>query len=342
MGSRMHNRCLALYSGGLDSIICIRLMRNLGVDVVPLYFATPFFGFEALRNPVEFKERHSGRFGIKPEIIDYTDDFIKILAAPKHGYGKHMNPCIDCKIGMLKTSRLLLDSFSASFVISGEVLGQRPMSQRRDAMNVIERDSGLKGQLVRPLCARHMPLSIPEKEGLINKEDMLGITGRGRKIQEGLALSYGIEKKNIPSPAGGCLLTYVQIAEKVRRTIDRFSPEVPGRADFLLDVVGRKFEIDEKTVLMVPRDEHENGIAETMAYPGNVFLKIDEIPGPTAVIRGDISEANLKLAASICLRYTRSRGSKGLKASWGESPENLDKYVDIPVIEENLIRTSNP
>ena len=338
----MHKRCLALYSGGLDSLVCVRFVRELGIEVVPIYFATPFFGFNALQYPNEFKEKHFSKFGIMPEIIDYTDDFIKILAAPKHGYGKHMNPCIDCKIGMLKKAKGLLKDYSASFIISGEVLGQRPMSQRKDSMNVIERDSELKGLLLRPLCARHMPPSIPEKEGIINKEDMLDITGRGRKRQKELAISYGVLKEDIPSPAGGCLLTYVQIAEKVRQTFDRFSPKIPTRADLVMDVIGRKFILDCDTVMIVPRDEAENNLAEKLRFPGNVFVKIDNIPGPTGVIRGNINTGNLELAASICLRYTKARGTKGNSASWGESPENIDKHLDVPVINDSLIAGSYP
>jgi tRNA-uridine 2-sulfurtransferase len=341
-GLSMHRRCLALYSGGLDSLICIRFVRDLGLDVVPLYFATPFFGFNALLNPSEFKEKHFSKFGIMPEIIDYTDDFIEILTAPEHGYGKYMNPCIDCKIGMLRKAKELLKDYSASFVITGEVLGQRPMSQRKDAMNVIERDSGLKGLLVRPLCAKNMPPSIPENVGIIKKEDMLDITGRGRKRQEKLALSYGVLKEDIPSPAGGCLLTYVQIADKVRQTIDRFSPKIPTRADLVMDVVGRKFIFDCETVMIVPRDELENKIAERLEFQGNVFLKINNIPGPTGVIRGNINTGNLELAASICLRYTKARGTKGNNASWGESPENMDKSIDVPVIDESLIKALHP
>jgi tRNA-uridine 2-sulfurtransferase len=338
-GFSMHKRCLALYSGGLDSLICVRFVRDLGIEVIPFYFATPFFGFNALLFPAEFKEKHFSKFGIMPEIIDYTDDFIKILAAPKHGYGKHMNPCIDCKIGMLRKAKELLKDYSASFIITGEVLGQRPMSQRKDAMNVIERDSGLKGLLVRPLCARNMPPSVPENEGIIKKEDLLDITGRGRKRQEKLAVSYGILKEDIPSPAGGCLLTYVQIAEKVRQTIDRFSPGIPARADLVMDVIGRKFILDCDTVMIVPRDEHENMVAETLKFPGNVFVKIDNIPGPTGVIRGNIITGNLELAASVCLRYTKARGIKGNSASWGESPGNMHKSIDVPIIDESLIKT---
>ncbi|HEY9162895.1 MAG TPA: hypothetical protein VIS94_17610 [Desulfomonilia bacterium] len=333
----MYRRCLALYSGGLDSIICVRLINDLGIEVVPLYFATPFFGFSALLAPSEFKQKHSSRFGVMPEIIDYTENFIKILASPEHGYGKHMNPCIDCKIGMLKMAGGLMDEYSASFVITGEVLGQRPMSQRKDAMNVIERDSGLKGLLVRPLCARHMPESIPEKEGIINKEDMLDITGRGRRKQEAIALSYGVLKENIPSPAGGCLLTYAQIADKVRRTLERFSPEIPSGADFAMDVIGRKFILDSDTVMIVPRDEQENLLAEKLKFPGNVFVKIDNVPGPTGVIRGTVNTVNLEMAASICLRYTKARGTGGNTASWGKSPETLKNHISADIIDDGLI-----
>jgi hypothetical protein len=243
---------------------------------------------------------------------------------------------------MLKIAKSLLNDFHASFVITGEVLGQRPMSQRKDAMNIIERESGLKGVLVRPLCAGHMPISVPESEGIIRKEDMLDIAGRGRKRQENLALSFGILKNDIPSPAGGCLLTYAQIAEKVRETIERHSPDIPSKADFLMDVVGRKIALGEETVMIVPRDEKENDIAETLKFSGNCFLKIEDIPGPTAVIRGKSDGKILEHAAGICLRYTKERGKSGHVAMWGVAPDSLVNKVKVPVLDDDSIGKSKP
>ncbi len=137
-------RCIALYSGGLDSILAIRMIQEQSVDVVPLFFATPFFGFHALSDPESFKKHHKQSFGVDVVTCDFTDEIIRLVGSPLHGFGKNINPCIDCKIGMLKKAGSMLGLLGASFVITGEVLGQRPMSQRRDSMNVISRDAGLR------------------------------------------------------------------------------------------------------------------------------------------------------------------------------------------------------
>jgi len=332
----MPRRCLALYSGGLDSILSIKLIAAQDIEVIPLFFATPFFGSQALLEPQNFKSSHFKRYGVCPTIIDYTSDFIEILARPRHGYGKHFNPCIDCKIGMLKRARTLLSEMHASFVITGEVLGQRPMSQRRDAMNIIERDAGLKGLLVRPLCAQHMATSEPERRGLIKREALLHISGRGRTIQEDLARQYGLN--DIPNPAGGCLLTYAQSASKVRHTFARFAPDLPDAADLWLDVFGRKFVLDERTALVVARNEHECDLLAKLNLPGNVFLRIINEPGPLCILRGDANPANLELAAGICLRYSKARERCAVKAAWGASPSAMEHIMEAPHLPEDTIR----
>lgn len=329
-------RCLALYSGGLDSIIAIKLLADQGIEIEPLYFATPFFGFQALLDPEPFTKAHLTRFGIRIRIIDYTDEFIKILADPAHGYGKHFNPCIDCKIGMLKMAKDMLAPLQASFVVTGEVLGQRPMSQRRDAMNIIERDAGLKDLLLRPLTAQHMKPTLPERSGIVNRAALPAIAGRGRKVQEEIAHAHGIF--DIPNPAGGCLLTYAQIAHKVRRTFERFAPALPSRYDLILDVVGRMFMLDAATVCVVSRNEQETDLMAKLNYPGNTFLKLTGIPGPLCIIRGEHACDNLEKAAGICLRYSKARGQSGLHALWGVSPQNLDQTVRAPIMDEDEIR----
>ncbi|MEN6473469.1 MAG: hypothetical protein ABFD81_05595 [Syntrophaceae bacterium] len=334
--STMPRRCLALYSGGLDSILIIKLIASQDIEVIPLYFATPFFGSMALLEPQKFIEGHLKRYGVRPHIIDYTSDFIEILSRPRHGYGKHFNPCIDCKIGMLGRARSLLSEMQAAFVITGEVLGQRPMSQRRDAMNVIERDAGLKGLLIRPLCAQHMQPSEPERLGLVNREALLNISGRGRTIQENLAHQFGLTE--IPNPAGGCLLTYAQSAYKVRHTFKRFAPDLPEAADLWLDVFGRKFMLDQRTALVVARNEHECDLLALLNLPGNVFLRLFNEPGPLCILRGDANPANLKLAAGICLRYSKARGRSAVKAAWGWTPSAMDNSMEAPILSEDMIR----
>lgn len=334
----MNKRCIALYSGGLDSILAIKIMQEQSLDVIALYFCTPFFGCDMLINSEQQKEFHQKTYGIRVYPEDFTDDIIDVVRDPRHGFGKHLNPCIDCKIRMLKKSGSMLEPLGASFVVTGEVIGQRPMSQRRDAMNLIEKESGLKDILLRPLCAKRLSPTRPEREGLVDREQLGDVNGRGRKTQMELAAKYGITPENMPTPAGGCLLADEQISRKVRSTFERFRPGVPSRADITLDTLGRKFMLDDTTVLVVSRNEEENRVLASMNFPGNVFIKIADIPGPLCVVRGDVSEKNLRTAAAICLRYSKGRGADGRLAVYGSSPLMPAGTIEAPVVPEDFCR----
>ncbi|MRR14246.1 hypothetical protein EG833_02220, partial [archaeon] len=338
-GRSMDNtRCIALYSGGLDSILAIRMMQEQSIHVIPLFFATPFFGFHALRDPDAFKQHHRQIYGIEAEPFDFTDDMIGIIGNPRHGFGKNINPCIDCKIGMLKKARSMLETLGASFIITGEVLGQRPMSQRRDTMNAIIKESGLRDILLRPLCAKLFPPTMPEREGLVDR-DLLGeIAGRGRRQQMEMAAKFGIDPSHIPAPAGGCLLTYERTAYRVRQTFGRFRPGLPSCDDVMLDTVGRKFMPDENTVLVVSREEGENEKIAHMVCEGNIFIKLSEIPGPLCILRGNITEESLRFGAAVCLRYSRERGREGHTAMYGPDPEAFTGTVSVPVFTEEYCR----
>jgi tRNA U34 2-thiouridine synthase MnmA/TrmU len=335
----MTKRCIALYSGGLDSILAIKIMEEQGIDVIPLYFCTPFFGFDALRDPEAFKKAHTDKYNINIHIIDYTNDITRIVNEPPHGFGKHLNPCIDCKIGMLRKAKELLDKMDASFVITGEVLGQRPMSQRSDTMNVIEKESGLQDILLRPLCAQHLIETLPERMGIIRREGLWDISGRGRKIQIERALEYGIKKEDMPTPAGGCLLTDEQISYKVKRTFARFSPELPEKADLVADVLGREFVLNRRTILVVGRDEKENDIISTIVYPGNIFLKVDDVPGPLCILRGNDTDEYMALAAGICLRYSKAKGTPGQRVVYGPDPLCMVEAITAPVFSEEYCKS---
>jgi tRNA-uridine 2-sulfurtransferase len=339
MMNTQRKRCIALYSGGLDSILAIKIMQDQGIEVIPLYFCTPFFGFDAMRNPDDFAKNHQEKFKINPQIIDYTDDMIEILSNPRHGFGKHLNPCIDCKIGMLKRAQKLLECMDASFVITGEVLMQRPMSQRRQVMRNIEKESGLNDLLLRPLCAINLEETMPERLGTVNREQLWNLSGRGRKPQMDRAVAYGITKEDIPSPAGGCLLTYEQIAKKVKYTFDKHAPKLPARPDIMLDVIGRKFVFDDSTVLIVSRDEKENAILSSMKYQANTFLMIKDVPGPLCIVRGGLTQENLSLSAGICLRYGKAKGNSGHTAIYGNDPDAMVKTMDAPVFSEEFCKT---
>jgi hypothetical protein len=324
-------RCLALYSGGLDSILAVRLIQQLGIEVIPLYFYTPFFGFSVMKDPESFLKKQEEKFKIKPQLIDYTNDMIEIIHNPRHGYGKNLNPCIDCKIGMMKKAKALLGPMEASFVITGEVLMQRPMSQRRQVMRNIEKEAGLTDLLLRPLSARKLKETHPERAGLVDREELWNLQGRGRTFQIERALEYGVLREDIPSPAGGCLLTDERIAGKVRKTFQRCAPDLPVKEDLMLDVVGRKFVLPGPTVLVISRNEVENGILSVMKSERNLFLSIEKVPGPLCILRGKVTEEIRSLAAGICLRYGKGHGKPGHRAVYGEDPENMGTAVDAPV-----------
>jgi tRNA-uridine 2-sulfurtransferase len=324
-------RCIALYSGGLDSILAIKVIQQQDIDVIPIYFCTPFFGFDTLKDPESFRTMHAEKYGIDIQVIDFTDDMIRIIDNPHHGFGKHLNPCIDCKIGMLKRAKMILEEREASFVITGEVLGQRPMSQRRQIMRAIEKESGLVDLLLRPLCARNLEETLPERLGIVKREELWELTGRGRKIQIERAHAFDIKKEDIPTPAGGCLLTDRRISQKVSHTFGRCSPSLPDSADIMLDVVGRKFILGASTVLMVSRDEGEGELISTIRSPRNVFLKILDVPGPLCILRGEITKEKLETAAGICLRYAKTRGVDGQVAVYGEDPYQMSQTVEAPV-----------
>lgn len=333
--SMKNKRCIALYSGGLDSILAIKMLQEQSIEVIAVYFCTPFFGMHALNDPEAFRGLQKEKYGITVHPTDFTSEIIEIVSNPKHGYGRHLNPCIDCKIGMLKKAKAMMESFDASFVVTGEVLGQRPMSQRKDSMSAILKETGLKDVLLRPLCAKYLLPTLPEREGWVDRELLGDISGRGRKSQKELASKYGLDLGRIPTPAGGCLLTHGQIARKVNSTFNHFKPDLPTPADIMLDIAGRKFNLDDKTVFVISRSEEENRTLTTMVQPGNVFMKTAEVPGPLCILRGDISDENLAKAAGICLRYGKARGMSGHDTLYGPDPFFLTQTVGAPVFSDD-------
>lgn len=204
---------IALFSGGLDSILACRVVAGQAVRVKALKFVTPFFDYGLLAAEAQYRKKIREKYAIDVEIRDITDLYLQMLHDPPHGFGKHFNPCIDCKILLMRTAREMMAAYGAELLISGEVLGQRPMSQRLDTLRIIERDSGCEGLLVRPLCAKGLSPTKAELEGLIDREQLLGFRGRGRQPQMELAARFGIT--DYPSPAGGCVLTDPLLAQRI-------------------------------------------------------------------------------------------------------------------------------
>ena len=278
---------LALYSGGLDSILAAKLVASLGVNVICVKFVTPFFDYELLQDPEQYQNQVAEEYGLHVVLHDLSENYLELLHNPSHGFGKNFNPCIDCKILMCSRIKELMADYDASFLISGEVLGQRPMSQRRDTLWLIERDSENVGILLRPLSAKLMSPTIAEKEGWVDREKLLDISGRGRSRQIQLAKDFGIT--NFPTPAGGCTLADPILSERIEKIYKGnfiIRPEAIRISDIRLLLVGRQFEVADGKWLILGRNEKENRMIESLAEEGDLLLHMPDWPGPTALLRG--------------------------------------------------------
>jgi tRNA U34 2-thiouridine synthase MnmA/TrmU len=246
--------------------------------------------------------------------IDITEDFIEIVKNPAHGHGANVNPCIDCKIYMLKHAKKLMENLGASFLVTGEVLGERPMSQRKDALNIIEKSAGVRGILLRPLTAKNLPPTKPELEGAIDREKLLDIKGRSRKPQMALAEKFGITE--YPNPAGGCLLTDPGFAKRVKDAMKHHEFNADNLA---ILSVGRHFRLPGGARLAVGRDSGENEILLSLAAVNDMVFKMRDHQGPISVLRGKADEAAVKLAAQIAAYHTKFRDEKSVAVNYWEA-----------------------
>jgi len=268
--------CLALFSGGLDSILACKLLQKQGVQVLGLHFCSPFFGNEA--QIPHWETIH----GLDLLPIDISREFVGLLTqGPAWGFGRYLNPCIDCKILMLKKAASMLPHFQAQCLISGEVLGQRPMSQRRDALHIIQRDAGVKECLLRPLSAGKLPIpAVLQHSGLIDFSRLPSIQGRGRKDQ--LRLAEEFQLKEIPTPAGGCLLADPESAKRFSPLFSQLHP--PQVRDFELAKVGRQFWSGGKW-LVIGRNQADNARLLELLHEDDLLFKLADHPGPLALGR---------------------------------------------------------
>lgn len=275
---------LGLFSGGLDGLLAIKLLEEQGLKIKPLHFFSPFFGFPAKRG--HWKKV----YGLDVTMIDVGQDFVNMLATgPTYGVGKVINPCVDCKILLLTKAKALLDKYGAKFIATGEVVGQRPMSQRRDTLNVISRDAHVRDVLLRPLCAKSLPPTPAEESGLVDRSRLGDFFGRGRKAQFELAAKYGIT--DLPSPAGGCLLTE---KENARRYWPLFyflrQPQV---SYFYLANVGRQYWFN-NAWLSLGRNRQDNESLLSFFQEGDLCLSLRDFPGPLGLLRIITPEAPLQ------------------------------------------------
>ena len=312
-------RCLALFSGGLDSMISIKLITNQGIDVTALFIDV---GFGSSEDKSEILKKRAKMVGADFEIINAREGFVQdILFNPKYGYGKNFNPCIDCHANMFRIALGLLDRYDASFVITGEVIGQRPMSQRSDAIvNVTKLAGDEEGLILRPMSAKLMKPTKPEIEGWVDREKLLGISGRNRETQLKLAKEWGFEEYE--SPGGGCLLTQEAMAKKIKEHIKH--------EDFIVEDIdvlkyGRHLRLPNGAKLIIGRNKDDNEHIAKIQNPKYIFAKVQDLPGPLSLISKNASKEDKILAAKLILTYTKATTDKKWSVKIGE-----ELYEEVP------------
>lgn len=289
-------RALGLCSGGLDSMLAALVLQKQGIDVEWVSFETPFFSADKAR-------RASRQTGIALTVENITPVYLEMLKNPACGYGQHLNPCMDCHALMFKLAGELMKERGFHFLFSGEVAGQRPMSQTKPSLRYVEKHSGFAGYIVRPLSALILPPSIPEENGWVNRSMLLGLNGRTRKPQMKIAEEFGITE--YPTPAGGCLLTEDVYSGRLR---DLFGhQQTQSEREFHLLKYGRHLRLDPQTKIIVGRHRQDNEHIMSYYDPQedlNIHLK--DIPGPAVLMPRGGSNDMIALAASICVSYSKA------------------------------------
>jgi len=307
-----NRHAIALFSGGLDSMIAIKLMVDQGIKVTAINMN---IGFGSRTDVNDIMRERAQIAGADFKVIDVRDEYLKkVLFNPKYGYGKHFNPCIDCHAFMFRIAKEYLEEFGASFMVTGEVLGQRPMSQRAEAMGLVKKLALDEEDLIlRPLCAKNLDITKPEREGWVQREKLLDIHGRGREAQLQLAADFGWE--NFQSPGGGCLLTDTNFTKKMREFLKHDSLHVED-IDILKN--GRHLRLPDGAKLIIGRDQAENALLEKAMNSKYIKIKADEIPGPFSLLLADASDEDKRLSARIVLTFAKTQVDKTYTVFVGE------------------------
>jgi tRNA-uridine 2-sulfurtransferase len=330
-------KAIAMISGGLDSTLALALVRRQGIEVKAVTFYTGFCITETQRRkggradgtvPRNEALRAAADLEVDIEYVDISGtEYLDMLVHPRWGYGANANPCVDCRVFMMRKAREIMLAEGADFVFTGEVLGQRPKSQRRDTLRIIERESGLDGRLLRPLSAQLLPPTIPEQEGIVDRARLLDISGRSRQRQMALAEELGVT--DWPQPAGGCCyLTDESFSRKFFDVLDareaRGEPRRIERDDVVLLSTGRHFRLSQRAKLIVGRSEVENALLEHHVE-GRARLEARAVPGPIALVEGVPTWEERQLAARIVARYGKGREAERVTVEWREG-ELVEAY----------------
>ncbi len=312
-------KALVLVSGGLDSFLALKILQEQGIEALGVHFLFPFGKSSEAAVKDSVVQKTIEKLGTRLIIGRLGQEYLEIVKNPEFGYGKNLNPCIDCKIMMLRAARQIMPETEAKFIASGEVLGQRPMSQNRQALDIIERESGLKGLLLRPLSARCLRQTRPEQEGWVRRESLLDIRGRSRKVQIRLAEELGIT--DYLQPAGGCLLTDAQFCRRLKDLWQYGEYDLDGVA---LLKTGRHFRLDPEFKLIVGRDEAENHRLRSLARESDLCFEAKDIPSPLGIGRGRLNPQVIEVVAQIISRYASANKETAVEfARRGDSAKTV-------------------
>lgn len=322
-------KAIALFSGGLDSTLAMKLIIDQGIDVLAINIAT---GFGSTKDRRAHMENMCRQVGADFRIVDIQDEYLQdVLFDPKYGYGKHFNPCIDCHAKMFEVAKRIMEAEGASFLISGEVMGQRPMSQNKEALQKVLDESNCDGLLLRPMSAKKLAPTIAEMNGWVNREQLEGISGRSRERQFELAKKYDL--KDYESPGGGCLLTDENFGKKMFDFIKYDTFEVK---DIPVMKYGRHLRLKDDAKLVVGRNKEENEHLQKIENEKFIHVKTVGIPGPHAMLSKNATQQDKELAAKIVLTYCKTKpedqytialGAEEFSSSPFESREFIQPYT---------------
>lgn len=293
-------KALCMYSGGLDSQLAICVLKEQGIEATALIYTSPFFG-----DPSEAK-KSAEALGVPVMLVDFTDDLVELIKAPKHGFGSCMNPCIDCHARMMTRAGEIMEEQGFDFVATGEVMGQRPMSQQKHALIEVQKTSGIGDRVLRPLSAKFLEPTAPERDGIVDRERLLALEGRNRKPQIELAKKYGIKK--YPSPAGGCKLTEPQYSARLRNLMNNEGLD-DKRLIRLLNH-GRVFRLPGGTLAFAGRNKSDNEAIRAGLRGPDILFRSFTVVGPSVLCVAPKCEEDIILAQQICAAYADHKGAE--------------------------------
>lgn len=319
-------RALAMISGGLDSILAAKLIKDQGIEVIGVCFKSYFFGPE---NAIKMTKQ----IDIPLEVVDFSEEHFNLVKNPKHGYGKNINPCIDCHAMMLNYTGKLLDKYKADFIITGEVLNQRPMSQNRMSLDIVKKESGFSDKILRPLCAKNLNPTKMELDGLVDREKLMNISGRSRKVQMELAEKWEI--KDYPSPAGGCKLTEPNYSKRLKELLDHNN--IPDERDLELLRFGRHFRISQNAKIISTRTGEEGKEIKNHLSAKDIICLADKYKGSMVIIIGEPTEEDIEFAAKVTARYCKGKDEDTITIKYGYFKKPMDKYINVKAASDEEI-----